>query len=98
MADGDAGRAGLHLSEFTAQAVRDWLKRVGTKTLYISPGSPWENGCIESFNGKLANELLEREVFDTLYEAKVLIERWREHYNMVRPHSSLGYRPSVPEA
>jgi transposase InsO family protein len=85
-------------SEFTAQTVRDWLKRVGVKTLYITPGSPWENGYIESFNGKLADELLEREVFDTLYEAKVLIERWRVYYNTVRPHSSLGYRPPAPEA
>lgn len=85
-------------SEFTAHAVRDWLKRVGAKTLYITPGSPWENGYIESFNGKLANELLEREVFDTLHEAKVLIERWRVHYNTVRPHGSLGYRPPAPEA
>jgi len=84
-------------SEFTAQAVRDWLNRLGVKTQYITPGSPWENGYIESFNGKLANELLEREVFDTLYEAKVLIERWRVHYNTVRPHSSLGYRPPAPE-
>ena len=85
-------------SEFTAHAVRDWLKRVGAKSLYITPGSPWENGYIESFNGKLANELLEREVFDTLQEAKVLIERWRVHYNTVRPHSSLGYRPPAPES
>ena len=85
-------------SEFTAKAVRDWLKRVGAKTLYITPGSPWENGYIESFNGKLANELLEREAFDTLHEAKVLIERWRVHYNTVRPHSSLGYRPPAPES
>ena len=85
-------------SEFTAHAVRDWLKRVGARTLYITPGSPWENGYIESFNGKLANELLEREMFDTLHEAKVLIERWRVHYNTVRPHSSLGYRPPAPEA
>jgi len=85
-------------SEFTATAVRDWLKRVGVQTLYITPGSPWENGYIESFNGKLADELLEREVFDTLYEAKVLIERWRVQYNTVRPHSSLGYRPPAPEA
>lgn len=84
-------------SEFTAHAVRDWLKRVEVKTLYITPGSPWENGYIESFNGKLANELLEREIFDTLHEAKVLIERWRVHYNTVRPHSSLGYRPPAPE-
>lgn len=85
-------------SEFTAHAVRDWLERVGVKTLYITPGSPWENGYIESFNGKLADELLEREVFDTLQEAKVLIERWRIHYNTIRPHSSLGYRPPAPEA
>jgi putative transposase len=84
-------------SEFTAKAVRDWLKRVDVKTLYIEPGSLWENGYVESFNGKLADELLEREVFDTLYEAKVLIERWRVHYNTVRPHSSLGYRPPAPE-
>jgi transposase InsO family protein len=85
-------------SEFTAQAVRDWLKRLEVKTLYITPGSPWENGYIESFNGKLADELLEREVFDTLHEAKVLIESWRVQYNTVRLHSSLGYRPPAPEA
>ena len=83
-------------SEFTAKAVRGWLERVGVKTLYIEPGSPWENGYIESFNGKLADMLLEREVFDTLHEAKVLIERWRQHYNTIRPHSSLGYRPPAP--
>jgi len=85
-------------SEFTATAVRDWLERVGVKTLYITPGSPWENGYIESFNGKLRNELLNGEIFDTLLEAKVLIERWRKHYNTVRPHSSLGYQPPAPEA
>ncbi|MEM1026506.1 MAG: IS3 family transposase [Planctomycetota bacterium] len=85
-------------SEFTAKAVRRWLKRVGVKTLYIEPGSPWENGYVESFNGKLADELLEREVFDTLHEAKVLIERWRVQYNSIRPHSSLGYRPPAPAA
>ena len=85
-------------SEFTAKAVRDWLKQVDVKTLYIEPGSPWENGYAESFNGKLADELLEREVFDTLHEAEVLIERWRVQYNTVRPHSSLGYRPPAPEA
>jgi len=85
-------------SEFTATAVRDWLGRVGVKTLYIEPGSPWENGYVESFHGKLADELLEREVFDTLHEAKVLVERWRHHYNTVRPHSALGYRPPAPEA
>jgi transposase InsO family protein len=85
-------------SEFTAAAVRDWLARVGVKTLYIEPGSPWENGYVESFNGKLRDELLDREIFDTLLEAKVLIERWRQEYNTVRPHSSLGYRPPAPEA
>ena len=84
--------------EFTAMVVREWLGRVGVKTLYIEPGSPWENGYIESFNGKLRDELLNGEVFDTVLEAKVLVERWRRHYNAVRPHSSLGYRPPAPEA
>jgi len=84
--------------EFTAKAVRGWLGRVGVGTLYIEPGSPWEDGYVESFNGKLSDELLDREVFDTLLEAKVLIERWRQAYNTVRPHSSLGYRPPAPEA
>ena len=85
-------------SEFTALKVREWLERVEVKTLYIEPGSPWENGYIESFNGKLRDELLDREIFDTLLEAKVLIERWRVEYNTVRPHSSLGYRPPAPKA
>jgi len=85
-------------SEFTANTVRDWLNRVDVKTLFIEPGSPWENGYNESFNGKLRDELLNVEIFDTLLEAKVLIERWRHHYNTVRPHSSLGYRPPAPEA
>ena len=67
------------------------------KTLYIEPGSPWENGYVESFNGKLRDELLNGELFDTLLEAQVLVERWRRHYNAVRPHSSLGYRPPAPE-
>jgi transposase InsO family protein len=79
-------------SEFTARRVREWLGRVGAKTLYIEPGSPWENGYIESFNGKLQDEPWAREVLGTLLEAKVLIERWRKAYNTVRPHSSLGYR------
>jgi transposase InsO family protein len=70
---------------------------VGTKTLYIQPGSPWENGYCESFNGKLRNELLNGEIFYTLREAQVLIEQWRNHYNWVRPHSALGYRPPAPE-
>lgn len=84
--------------EFTAQVVRDWLAKVGVKTLFIEPGSPWENGYVESFNGKLRDELLDREIFYTLEEAKVLIETWRKHYNQVRPHSALGYRPPAPEA
>ena len=84
--------------EFTARAVRDWLNRIGVKTLFIEPGSPWENGYIESFNGKLRDELLNREIFTTLTEAKVFIEQWRREYNQVRPHSSLGYRPPAPEA
>jgi putative transposase len=84
--------------EFTARAIRKWLNRLGVKTLYIEPGSPWENGYIESFNGKLRDELLNREIFTTLEEAKVLIEQWRREYNQVRPHSSLRYRPPAPEA
>ena len=84
--------------EFTAKKVREWLGRVGVKTLFIEPGSPWENGYCESFNGRLRDELLAREQFDTLLEAKVLIERWRRLYNTVRPHGSLGYRPPAPEA
>ena len=84
--------------EFTAKAVRDWLARLGIKTLFIEPGSPWENGYIESFNGKLRDELLNREVFTTLLEAQVLIESWRKEYNHIRPHSSLGYRPPAPGA
>jgi transposase InsO family protein len=83
--------------EFTARAVREWLGRVDVKTLFIEPGSPWENGYVESFNGKLRDELLNGEIFYTLTEAKVLIERWRKEYNTKRPHSSLGYRPPAPE-
>jgi putative transposase len=84
--------------EFTAKAIRKWLSRLGVKTLYIEPGSPWENGYIESFNGKMRDELLNREIFTTLQEAKVLIEQWRREYNHVRPHSAVGYRPPAPEA
>jgi putative transposase len=84
--------------EFTARAVRKWLGRLGVKTLFIEPGSPWDNRYIESFNGKLRDELLNREVFTTLTEAKVLIEAWRKEYNQVRPHSSPGYRPPAAEA
>ncbi|MHB0670493.1 IS3 family transposase [Roseomonas mucosa] len=83
--------------EFIAVAVKGWIGGVGAKTAYIEPGSPWENGYVESFNGKLRDELLNAEVFNTLAEARVLIEQWRVHYNTVRPHSSLGYRPPAPE-
>ena len=85
-------------SEFTAALVRRWLEALDVQTLFIEPGSPWENGYVESFNGKLRDELLDREIFYTLMEAKVLIERWRREYNTVRPHSALGYRPPAPEA
>jgi transposase InsO family protein len=84
--------------EFTAKAVRKWLGDLGITTLFIEPGSPWENGYVESFNGKLRDELLNREIFDTLLEVRVLLERWRKEYNCYRPHSSLGYRPTAPEA
>jgi hypothetical protein len=89
-------------SEFTATAVREWLGKVGVKTLSIEPGSPrlhvGENGSVESLNGKLRDELLNGEIFYTVAEARVLIEGWRKHYNRVRPHSALGYRPPAPEA
>ena len=84
--------------EFNAKRVKEWLARVEVKTLFIEPGSPWENGYIESFNGKFRDELLDGEIFDTLLEAKVLIERWRVEYNTIRPHSALGYRAPAPEA
>jgi len=84
--------------EFIANQLRQWLNRLGVQTLFIEPGSPWENGYIESFNGKLRDELLNREIFFTLEEAKTLIARWREEYNHVRPHSALGYRPPAPQA
>ena len=80
------------------KAIRRWLNRAGVKMLFIEPGSPWENGYIESFNGKLRDELLNWEIFTTLAEAKVLIEQWRREYNQMRPHSALGYRPPAPEA
>jgi len=85
-------------SEFTARTVRRWLGELGVKTLFIEPGSPWENGCIESFNGKCRDEFLDRELLDTLLETRVLTARWRQEYNQVRPHSVLGYRPPAPEA
>ena len=83
--------------EFIATAVQQWLAQIGVKTLYITPGSPWENGYCESFNGSLRDELLNGEIFYSLAEARILIEAWRRHYNTVRPHSSLGYRPPAPE-
>lgn len=84
-------------AEFTSGVVRERLNKVGVTTLFIEPGSPWENGYVESFNGKLRDELLNGEIIHTLKEAKVLIEMWRKHYNTIRPHSSLGYRPPAPE-
>ena len=85
-------------SEFTAGKVRAWLKKLSVKPLFIEPGSPWENGYIESFNGKMRDELLAREIFYSLKEAQIMIEMWRRHYNTIRPHSSLGYRPPAPAA
>ena len=84
--------------EMAAKVVRDWLQRIGSKTLFIAPGSPWENGYNESFNGKLRDELLNGEIFYSLKEAKVMIEQWRKYYNTKRPHSALGYRPPAPVA
>ena len=84
--------------EFVAEAVRDWIAAVGAKTAYIEPGSPWENGYCESFNARLRDELLNDEIFYSLKEAQILIEQWRKHYNTVRPHSALGYRPPAPES
>ncbi len=84
--------------EFIALTLRKWIADVGTQTAYIEPGSPWENGFCESFNSKLRDELLNLEVFSSLREAEVLIEVWRQHFNTVRPHSSLGYVPPAPEA
>ena len=84
--------------ELTARAVRNWLPRVGASPLFIEPGSPWENGYVESFNGKLRDEFLDREIFYTLKEAQVLIEQWRKLYNEIRPHSALGYKPPAPAA
>ncbi len=85
-------------SEFTAKAVREWLSHVNVRTLFIEQGSPWENGYVESFNGKMRDELLNGEIFDTLLEARVVIENWRRAYNRFHPHGSLGYRPPAPEA
>lgn len=86
-------------AEMTAKIVRSWLAKLGAKTLYIEPGSPWENGYCESFNGKLRDECLNGEIFYSLKEATVVvvIEQWRNHYNTIRPHSSLNYRPPAPQ-
>lgn len=83
-------------AEFRAKALRKWLNNVGAKALYIEPGSPWENGFNESFNGRLRGECLKPELFNNLMEARIIIEMWRRHYNTVRPYSSLGYRPPAP--
>ena len=83
--------------EFVAKAVQSWITGVGAKTAYIAPGSPWENGFIESFNSKLRDELLNGEIFYSLKEARIIIEAWRRHYNTIRPHSALAYRPPAPE-
>lgn len=83
--------------EFIAKALQDWIAVVGAKTAYIAPGSPWENGFIESFNARLRDELLDGEIFYSLAEARIVIESWRRHYNTVRPHGSLGYKPPAPE-
>lgn len=83
--------------EFVAEAVRKWISAVGAKTAYIEPGSPWENGYIESFNARFRDELLNGEIFYSLKEAQIVIEQWRLHYNTKRPHSALGYRPPAPE-
>ena len=83
--------------EFVAKVVQEWIATVGAKTAYIAPGSPWENGFIESFNARLRDELLDGELFYSLKEARIVIESWRRHYNTVRPHGSLGYKPPAPE-
>ena len=84
--------------EFVAKAVRNWISAVGARTAFIEPGSPWENGYCESFNGRLRDELLNGEIFYSLREAQIIIEQWRRHYNAIRPHSALGYTPPAPEA
>jgi putative transposase len=83
--------------EFVAKAVQEWITAVGARTAYIAPGSPWENGFIESFNARLRDELLDGEIFYSLKEAQIVIESWRRHYNTLRPHGSLGYKPPAPE-
>ena len=87
-----------NVPEFISQKVRDWIAAVGAKAAYIEPGSPWENGYCESFNARSRDELLNGENFYSLWEAQILIEQWRIHYNTIRPHSSLGYCPPAPES
>ncbi len=84
--------------EFIAEKVRGWIAAVGAKTAFIEPGSPWENGCCESFNSRFRDELPNGEIFFSFREAQILIEQWRRHYNTVRPHSALGYQPPAPES
>ena len=84
--------------EFIAERLQTWLRKIKVQTLFITPARPWENGYCESFNGKLGDELLNGEIYYTLNEAQVMIERWRQYYNTVRPHNSLGCRPPAPEA
>jgi len=83
--------------EFIAKAVQAWINTVGAKTSYIAPGSPWENGYVEFFNARFRDELLDGEIFYSLREAQVIIESWRRHFNTIRPHGSIGYRPPAPE-
>ncbi len=85
-------------SEFTAKRLRSWIREVNVSTTYIEPGSPWENGYCESFNGKMQDEFLNKEIFDTMFEVEVLTKRWVLEYKTIRPHSSLGYRPPAPQA
>lgn len=83
--------------EMTSVLVKSWLSQVGAKTLFIEPGSPWEKGYKESFNGKLRDECLNGEIFYSLKKAQIVIEQWRRHYNTLRPHSSLDYQPPAPK-
>ena len=84
--------------EFIAKKLVEWMKKLEVQPLFIQPGSPWENGYCESFNGKMRYEFLNGEIFYSLLEARILTERWRTHYNTKRPHSSLGGRPPAPES
>lgn len=83
--------------EFVAKSLQAWIKGVGAETTYIAPGSPWENGYVESFNARLRDEGLDGEIFFSLREAEIVIESWRRHSNTIRPHASLGYKPPAPE-